>query len=73
MELYFLHIIGKTCSVVNIPLRPGILSYDFINKQFELVYIEVKILKRFYKESCKSRSIEMLEFLISFRDELQLL
>jgi len=45
----------------------------FINDKFELVYIEIQILKRpNLKESYRSPSIEMLEFLISFRDELQL-
>lgn len=47
-------------------------SSDFINGEFEFV-VEVQILKGFnHKESCGNRSIEMLEFLISFRDELQL-
>lgn len=63
---------GKRTEII--PLQLGIFLCDFTNMKFELVYIEVKILKGSnHKESYKSRSIEMLEFLISFRNELQLL
>jgi len=67
-----LHLIGKTYIVETIPLRLEIFLCDFINEKFELVYIEVQILKSNLMESYRSPSIEMLEFLISFRDELQL-